>query len=199
MPWANYIVGSSNRLILSRVSEGLPYRRSPSRPLGKVLGRTWRVTISCEGLLSLFLGQQFQKHLPLCWIGRFSKLLSKELEVLLVDEIFHGASPHRKNNGRVVPKGDHIQMKFGLLAALAFAANQEAETIVFDLVNPHKAGRGVTGLGRPARFHKGVVRNLTQQHTGEIIEKSCVGSPAGPGTLLRFVHCSLQTASREQI
>ena len=90
-------------------------------------------------------------------------------------------------------------MKFGLLAALAFAANQEAETIVFDLVNPHKAGRGVTGLGRPARFHKGVVRNLTQQHTGEIIEKSCVACPAGPGTLLRFVHCSLQTASREQI
>ena len=60
-----------------------------------------------------------------------------------MDEIFHGASPHRKNNGRVVPKGDHIQMKFGLLAALAFAANQEAETIVFDLVNPHRAGRGV--------------------------------------------------------
>ena len=66
-----------------------------SGPPGKMRGRTWfggsRVApISFEGLFGLFLGQQFQKHLPFCWVRRFGKPLPKQLEVFFMNELFMG-------------------------------------------------------------------------------------------------------------
>jgi hypothetical protein len=70
-------------------------RRYASGSPGKMRGRTWLggswgTLTSFEGLLGLFLGQQFQKHLPFCRVGRFGKPLPKQLEVLFMNELLHG-------------------------------------------------------------------------------------------------------------